>query len=215
MDLNQLKSLINEEIKRTRQNNLLEVEDPTAGRPKQPPRQNIKQPDPSPEDEEPNLDIPAKETTIKPEITNIPLQNLLNSVISNQDFKTLDQQTQNAVQTVVKSLNLLDNSFNILANSSMRNKDADWDLLNYIGEISKKIAVITKTIPTGEPSLQQRKIASLTNRDGSGYEAKPDAKTVSRLPGQPGPIDPTATLVNPSADTAIRKLKDKFGFKQK
>ena len=153
MDLNQLKKLINEEITKMRLVKEVEVEEPTAGRDKQRPRQNIKQPDPPPEDEEPNLDIPAKETTIKPEITNIPLQNLLNSVISNQDFKTLDQQTQNAVQTVVKSLNLLDNSFNILANSSMRNKDADWDLLNYIGEISKKIAVITKTIPTGEPSL--------------------------------------------------------------
>jgi len=216
MDLNELKRLISEEVKRKREDNLLkEQEDKTAGRPKKPPQQSVnKQPEPPAPDEEPNLDIPAKETTIKPEITNIPLQNLLNSVVSDQDFKTLDQETQNAVQSVMKSLSLLENSFNVLANSSMRNKNASWDLLTYIGEIAKKIAVITKTIPTGEPSLQQRKIASLTNRDGSGYEAKPDAKTVSRLPGQPGPQDPTATAVNPSADTAVRRLKNKLGFKQ-
>lgn len=70
MDLNQLKSLINEEIKRTRQNNLLEVEEPTAVGRKAPnvPRQDVPEPfDPG---------TPEEEQTFKDSIQNASPQEL-------------------------------------------------------------------------------------------------------------------------------------------
>lgn len=173
MDLNQLKSLISEEIKRKRQNNLLEgdQEDTAVGSQKRPAKRG------PPDKPEPFVpEKPEEEQTFKdsirdssPEELKVHEERLFKEMISNIDEETL---------------------FKFLKATM-----ADTEMQNIISNL---IFVYRRLHKTGG---SQDDLSSLSDRPGGAnlptpteIGRNPNNKTDPRIPTQPGQKDVTKTM---------------------